>query len=222
MSSMILNFSRALQRLCQGHINQLFAVELSMSDPNFDNLSIHQQDPNVVEATQNSFASFDWDGLGSTSCPGDACHWFPANGLVGGLLIHAVDFKTSPKGSFSLVDSAGSFDLGPFDVFDIIDLPVSILDYRTSWPLQDSVTAGAKENMRVRVHHDCNPAGNGDDVKSTIPFNRNKDSAGYSVIAGKPGSLSSCTISTTQKFISVGKELEIPCTIIANLNVCVR
>ncbi|RDX54781.1 hypothetical protein OH76DRAFT_1552755 [Lentinus brumalis] len=62
-----------------------------------------------------------------------------AEGLVGGLLIHAVDFKTSPKGSFSLVDSAGSFDLGPFDVFDIIDLP-------------DSVTAGAKEDMRVRVH----------------------------------------------------------------------
>ncbi len=57
-----------------------------------------------------------------------------AEGLVGGLLIHEVDLKTSPKGSFSLVDSAGSFDLGPFDVFDIIDLPVSILDYRTSCP----------------------------------------------------------------------------------------
>jgi hypothetical protein len=48
-----------------------------------------------------------------------------AEGLVGGLLVDEVDLKTSPKGTFKLVDESGSFDLGDFDVFDIIDLPVS-------------------------------------------------------------------------------------------------
>ncbi len=72
--------------------------------------------------------------------------------------------------------------------------------------------AGAKEDMRV--HLDCTPAGDGDHVKLTIPFDRNKDSAGYSVTAEKLGTqfvgLSSCTISTTQVFFPLGKELEIP------------
>ena len=51
-----------------------------------------------------------------------------AEGLIGGLLIHEVDLATSPKGSFALVDTGGSFDLGNFDVFDIIDLPVRTLE----------------------------------------------------------------------------------------------
>ena len=51
-----------------------------------------------------------------------------AEGLVGGLLINEVDLATSPKGSFALADASGSFDLGNFDVFDIIDLPVRALE----------------------------------------------------------------------------------------------
>jgi hypothetical protein len=49
-----------------------------------------------------------------------------AEGLVGGLLVKEVDLATSPKGTFTLADEKGSFDLGNFDVFDIIDLPVRI------------------------------------------------------------------------------------------------
>ncbi|KAI0634830.1 hypothetical protein C8Q77DRAFT_1072230 [Trametes polyzona] len=172
------------------------------------------KDPNAVEPIPNAFAGFDWDGFGFTSCPGTACHSFPANvtkqytpprlamseGLVGGLLIHQVDLKTSPKGTFTLADKGGSFDLGPFDVFDIIDLPVRLGEAR------------GQEDMRV--HLDCTRAGSGDNVKLTISFNRNKDTAGYSVTTDKLGSafvgLSACTISTTQEFFPLGKELEIP------------
>ena len=107
----------------------------------FDDASITQKDPNNVEAIQNPFNGFNWDGFGFTTCPGAACHSFPANvtkqftaprlamaeGLVGGLLIGKVVPATSPKGSFALADPKGSFDLGPFDVFDIIDLPVRSL-----------------------------------------------------------------------------------------------
>ncbi|KAL1943847.1 hypothetical protein VTO73DRAFT_3665 [Trametes versicolor] len=195
---------------------------------NFDDASIVQKDPNAVEPIPGTFAGFTWDGFGFTSYPGDACHSFPANvtqqytpprlamaeGLVGGLLIHQVDLATSPKGTFTLEDSNGSFDLGAFDVFDIIDLP-------------DSVKLGAKEDMRV--HLDCTPAGGtGDHVTLTIPFNRNKDSAGYSVTADKLGSqfvaLGACTISTTQVFFPLGQELEIPTESMGldNFNVCVR
>jgi hypothetical protein len=47
-----------------------------------------------------------------------------AVGLVGGLLVKEVVLATSPRGTFTLMDKKGSFDLGDFDVFDIIDLPV--------------------------------------------------------------------------------------------------
>lgn len=102
-----------------------------------------QKDPNTVEPIPGTFVGFTWDGFGFTSCPGDACHSFPANftqqytpprlamaeGLVVGLLIHQVDLATSPKGTFTLADESGSFDLGAFDVFDIIDLPVRPLSF---------------------------------------------------------------------------------------------
>ncbi|KAM5532165.1 hypothetical protein V8D89_014190 [Ganoderma adspersum] len=110
-----------------------------------------------------------------------------AEGLVGGLLIGKVDLATSPKGSFALADPKGSFNLGPFDVFDIIDLP-------------EQVKLGAKEDMRV--HLDCTSAGDDAHVKLTIPFDRNKDSAGYSVTKDKLGDkfvgLSKCTITTSR------------------------
>ena len=71
---------------------------------------------------------------------------------------------------------------------------------------------GAKEDMRV--HLDCTSAGDGAHVKLTIPFDRNKDSAGYSVTAEQLGGrfvgLRACTISTTQVFFPFGRELEIP------------
>ena len=51
-------------------------------------------------------------------------------------------------------------------------------------------------------------------MKLTIPFDRNKDSAGYSVTQDKLGDkfvgLSKCTITTTQVFFPLGHELEIP------------
>ncbi|KAI0371291.1 hypothetical protein BV20DRAFT_1112661 [Pilatotrama ljubarskyi] len=160
-------------------------------------------DLNAIEAISNPFAGFNWDGFGFESCPDIACHSFPANvaqqftpprlamaeGLVGSVIIHKIDSKTSPKGSFTPVDTSGSFDLGPFDVFDIVDLP-------------------------VRFANECTPAGDGDHVRLAIPFDRNKSSAGYSATADKLGSqfvgLSSCTITTTQVFFPLGQELEIP------------
>jgi hypothetical protein len=66
----------------------------------------------------------------------------------------------------------------------------------------------------MRVHLDCAKAGSSSRVQLTIPFNRNKDSAGYSVTQSMLGdqftALSSCKISTTQVFFPFGKELEIP------------
>ena len=111
----------------------------------FDDPSITQTDPNAVEPIQGPFAGFTWDGFGFTSCPGGACNSFPANvtrqytpprlamseGFVGGLLNGKLTLKTSPEGSFALADPSGSFDLGPFDVFDIIDLPVRPRPLRT-------------------------------------------------------------------------------------------
>ena len=72
---------------------------------------------------------------------------------------------------------------------------------------------GAKEDMRV--HLDCASAGsNGALVKLTIPFNRNKDSAGHSVtkdkLRDKFVGLSKCSITTMQVFFPFGHELEIP------------
>lgn len=43
-----------------------------------------------------------------------------AQGLVGGLLTGQLLLETSPSAEFNLVDPNGSFDLGNFDVFDII------------------------------------------------------------------------------------------------------
>ena len=205
-------------------------------NPQFDDSSIKQKDPNKVEAIQNPFNGFNWDGFGFTTCPGTACHSFPANvtqqftaprlamaeGLVGGLLIGKIDLATSPKGSFALADPKGSFDLGTFDVFDIIDLPVRVSRSvsrvseggltSNSALRQEQVKLGAKEDMRV--HLDCTSAGDGAHVKLTIPFDRNKDSAGYSVTKDKLGDkfvgLSKCTITTTQVFFPLGHELEIP------------
>ena len=79
---------------------------------------------------------------------------------------------------------------------------------------QEQVKLGAKEDMCV--HLDCTPAGSGSgaSIKLTIPFVRNKDSAGYSVTAEQLGGrfvgLRACTISTTQVFFPFGRELEIP------------
>jgi hypothetical protein len=170
-------------------------------------------------------------------------------GLVGGLLVSEFDLKTSPKASFELQDTNGSFDLGNFDVFDIIDLQVRIrttTSHDDSYLLacQEQVKLGAKEDMRV--HLDCTKADSNDRVTLTIPFDRNKDSAGYSVttdkLEGKFNGLSSCTISTTQVFFPLGTEVEIPTEsmgcesrlwrvynfllliliLVDNLNVCVR
>ena len=72
---------------------------------------------------------------------------------------------------------------------------------------------GAKEDMRV--HLDCKSASaDGAHVKLTVPFDRNRDSAGYSVTHDKLGDkfvgLSKCSITTTQVFFPFGHELEIP------------
>ena len=78
--------------------------------------------------------------------------------------------------------------------------------------VQEEVKLGAKEDMRV--HLDCTSAGDGSHVTFTIPCDRNKDSAGYSVTTDQLGDkfvgLSSCSITTTQVFFPFGKELEIP------------
>jgi hypothetical protein len=88
----------------------------------------------------DGFEGFNWPDFRIAACPGTGCKSFPAEstkqftgphmamaeGLVGGLLVSEFDLKTSPKASFELQDSNGSFDLGQFDVFDIIDLPVSL------------------------------------------------------------------------------------------------
>jgi hypothetical protein len=66
----------------------------------------------------------------------------------------------------------------------------------------------------MRVHLDCQKAGSESRVQIKIPFDRNKDSAGYSVTKSMLGdqftALSECDITTTQVFFPFGKELEIP------------
>lgn len=63
------------------------------------------------------------------------------------------------------------------------------------------------------MHLDCNPAGDARACQAHYTFDRKKDSAGYSVTAKKLGGQfvgpSSRTISTTQVFFRLGKELEI-------------
>jgi len=194
---------------------------------NFDDASLSPSDPSKLGDINSDLSGFKFDGFRIATCPGTGCKSFPAEstkqftgphmalaeGLVGGLLVKEVDLATSPKGTFTLADEKGSFDLGNFDVFDIIDLP-------------EQVKLGAREDMRV--HLDCAKAGSLSRVQLTIPFNRNKDSAGYSVTQSMLGdqftALSSCKISTTQVFFPFGKELEIPTESMGldNFNACVR
>ncbi|KAK7046496.1 hypothetical protein R3P38DRAFT_2874045 [Favolaschia claudopus] len=128
-----------------------------------------------------------------------------AEGLIGGILTGQFVPKTSPSAQFNLADTAGSFDLKDFAVFDIIDLP-------------DQVKLGAKEDMRV--HLSCTKAGSKDKVEKTIKFDR-----AWTRLVSEFTGLSGCKISTTQVFFP-GKlfELEIPTESmgIDNLNVCVR
>ncbi|KAJ7150126.1 hypothetical protein C8R43DRAFT_1236303 [Mycena crocata] len=194
---------------------------------NFDDASLDAIDPAKLDPIPDGFQGFNWPDFAVASCPGEGCKSFPAEttkiftgprlamaeGLVGGLLTGQLVPKTSPSAQFKLVDEAGSFDLGEFAVFDIIDLP-------------EQVKAGAKEDMRL--HLDCIKAGSDEHVTKTIVFDRNKDSAGYQVTAAQIPeftALASCKLSTTQVFFP-GKlfELEIPTESmgIDNLNVCVR
>lgn len=48
----------------------------------------------------------------------------PYVGLVGGLLTGQLLLETTPSAEFNLANEEGSFDLGEFTIFDIIDLPV--------------------------------------------------------------------------------------------------
>jgi len=195
---------------------------------NFDDVQFDSQDPHKLEPIADGFAGFNWPDFAIATCAGFACKSFPAEttktftrprlamaqGLIGGLLTKQLLFKATSSAQFNLADANGSFDLGPFTVFDIIDLP-------------EQVKLGAKEDMRV--HLDCGKAGSNERVKKTIPFDRNRDTAGYDVTQENLGSdfegLSGCKVSTTQVFFP-GKlfELEIPTESMGldNLNVCVR
>jgi len=192
---------------------------------NFDDAQFNGLNGDVITAIPAGFGGFNWDGFGTTSCPGKACTSFPANttqtftaprlamslGLVGGLLNGKFVPKTSPKGTFTIQE--GSFDINTFTVFDIIDLP-------------EQVKLGAREDMRV--HMECTSADSSKKgaIKQTIKFIRNKDSAGYFVEKLGPDftNLKSCKVSTTQVFFPLGHELEIPTESmgIDNLDVCVR
>ncbi|KAH8830921.1 hypothetical protein DL96DRAFT_983621 [Flagelloscypha sp. PMI_526] len=194
---------------------------------NFDDAQFDSLDPNGLTPVPDGFSGFNWPDFSITSCPGNACKSFPAEntqqftaprlamaqGLVGGLLTSQFLPKTSPSAEFNLADTAGSFDLGEFTVFDIIDLP-------------EQVKLGAKEDMRV--HLTCDKAGSDEKVEKTIPFDRKRDSAGYQVTADQVTEfkgLSGCKISTTQVFFPGNfAELEIPTESMGfdNLNVCVR
>lgn len=190
---------------------------------NFDDEQFSNLDPNALSPIPAGFEGFDFKDFFITSCPGKSCKSFPAettqtftgprlamsHGLVGGLLVGKLLPKTSPSGQFN--KKGGSFDINSFSVFDIIDLP-------------EQVKLGAKQDMRV--HLDCGKADSKDRVKKTIPFNRNKDSAGYLVenLGADFTNLTGCKISTTQVFFPFGKELEIPTESMGldNLDVCVR
>lgn len=200
----------------------------------FDDASLGAGDDTQLVDLPNggSLSGFTFGKVRLATCPGTGCTNFFANntqqftaphmalaeGLVGGLQITEVDLSASPHALITLDDASGSFDLGNFDVFDIIDLPVRLLaflsrhDSHFTLLLQEAVHLGAREDMRV--HLDCTKAGSASHVKLTIPFNRNKDSAGYSVTTAMLGdeftALSACDISTTQVFFPLGHELEIP------------
>jgi hypothetical protein len=64
----------------------------------------------------------------------------------------------------------------------------------------------------MRVHLDCGKAGSKDRVKKTIPFDRNRDTAGYGVTQEILGAdfkgLNGCKVSTTQVFFP-GKPFEL-------------
>ncbi|KAK7046499.1 hypothetical protein R3P38DRAFT_2874058 [Favolaschia claudopus] len=196
----------------------------SFDDAQFDSL-----DQTALTPVPDGFQGFNWPDFALTGCPGPACKSFQPDltklftrgrdwrwlrvRLIGGILTGQFVPKTSPSAQFNLADTAGSFDLKDFAVFDIIDLP-------------DQVKLGAKEDMRV--HLSCTKAGSKDKVEKTIKFDRAVDSAGYQVTADQVSEftgLSGCKISTTQVFFP-GKlfELEIPTESmgIDNLNVCVR
>jgi hypothetical protein len=51
-------------------------------------------------------------------------HMVLAEGVIGGVQLGELDARARPNGTVALADPAGSFDLGPFDVFDLIELPV--------------------------------------------------------------------------------------------------
>jgi len=192
---------------------------------NFDNAQFDANDAEELTPIPKGFEGFDWPDFATTACPGKACKSFPAEttksftgprlamaeGLVGGLIVGKFFAKTNPSAQFNKL--SGSFDINSFSVFDIIDLP-------------ESVKLGKKEDMRV--HMDCAKAGSKDRVKKTIPFVRNKDSAGYFLDAANLGpdftNLSGCKISTTQVFFPFGRELEIPTESMGldNLDICVR
>lgn len=79
----------------------------------------------------------------------------------------------------------------------------------------------------MRVHLDCAKAGSDERVTRTIRFDRNRDSAGYSVVdlGEEFTGLTGCKISTTQVFFPRSfLPLEIPTESMGldNLNVCVR
>ncbi|KAK7046505.1 hypothetical protein R3P38DRAFT_2874077 [Favolaschia claudopus] len=194
---------------------------------NFDDAQFDSLDQTALTPVPDGFQGFNWPDFALTGCPGPACKSFQpdltklftgprlamAEGLIGGILTGQFVPKTSPSAQFNLADTAGSFDLKDFAVFDIIDLP-------------DQVKLGAKEDMRV--HLSCTKAGSKDKVEKTIKFDRAVDSAGYQVTADQVSEftgLSGCKISTMQVFFP-GKlfELEIPTESmgIDNLNVCVR
>jgi hypothetical protein len=104
----------------------------------FDDASLGAPDNTKLVDIPGALSGFVFDDFRIASCPGAGCKSFPAEstkqftgphmgmleGLVGGLINKELQLKTSPKGVFRLEDANGSFDLGDFDVFDIIDLPV--------------------------------------------------------------------------------------------------
>jgi hypothetical protein len=76
-----------------------------------------------------------------------------AEGLIGGAQIGEADLSASPKGTVALVDANGSFDLGNFDIFDIIDLPVrSVFVLVVDRLLTSTALPGSCSPRRSRGH----------------------------------------------------------------------
>lgn len=178
---------------------------------NFDDAEFDIIDPNGLTDIRPNFAGFDWIDFRLTSCPGSTCKDFPvettqsfsgprlamAQGLVGGILTGQFLPKTSPKAKFvKSAASGGTFSLTKFSIFDIIDLPTKL---------------GLREDLRVHVECRINT---GENIRKTVSFVRNKDTAGYDVTQAELGpgfvQLTECTLSTTQVFFPFGRELEIP------------